>query len=429
MNTDTRDQTAASLSTRSMSAKELSVSPDDVKVLRELAAHLSEIASLPEQKEKRTLWYAHNALEKTRPLVFCDPENGWNEIIPFSEMRCRGRLASEWEMVLRKEIYWGQTMGDDKVVDAVFNVSHVFEESDWGFPHRPRRASANGSYHWDPPLTDYGMMDVLHSPKIIVDVEASDKVMEIAREIFAGLLDVRRKTAWWWTLGMTWTLINLRGMQQMMIDMYDHPKELHRLMAILRDGHLAKLDYLEQNGLLFSNTDNTYVGSGGFGFTEELHSSGHVRTADMWGFCESQETVGISPKLFEEFIFPYQYPIMERFGLNCYGCCEPLDLRWKVIRNFPRLRRISVSNWADIAKMVDHLEDRYIFSYKPLPTDLAGGRFDEERIRRKLMTFFQQTRNCRVEIIMKDNHTFGGRPENAADWCRVAREEAESQFR
>ena len=52
----------------------------------------------------------------------------------------------------------------------------------------------------------------------------------------------------------------------------------------------------------------------------------------MWGFCESQETVGVSPKMFEEFVFAYQLPILDRFGLNIYGCCEPLDRRFDIVK-------------------------------------------------------------------------------------------------
>jgi len=32
---------------------------------------------------------------------------------------------------------------------------------------------------------------------------------------------------------------------------------------------------------------------------------------------------------------------------------------------------------------------------------------------------------CRVEVIMKDNHTLGRNPVNPVAWCRIAREEAE----
>ncbi|MBC8372483.1 MAG: hypothetical protein H8E53_02735, partial [Planctomycetes bacterium] len=233
---------------------------------------------------------------------------------------------------------------------------------------------------------------------------------------------------WWWTLGMTWTLINLRGLAQFMLDMYDHPDELHRLMEILRDGHLARLDFLETGGLLSLNNDNTYVGSGGFGFTGELPRAdfdGRVRTIDMWGFCESQETVGVSPEMFEEFVFPYQVPIMERFGLNCYGCCEPLDNRWHVVKRFPRLRRVSVSPWADAEKMAEFLGADYIYSYKPTPADLARPNIDANRIRAELRRAMDIAKDCRLEVIMKDNHTLANTPSNATRWCRIAREEAQ----
>ena len=70
------------------------------------------------------------------------------------------------------------------------------------------------------------------------------------------------------------------------------------------------LDFLETNGLLSLNTEGAYVGSGGFGWTTSLpqadYDPDHVRTIDMWGFAESQETVAVSAQMFEEFIFPYQ---------------------------------------------------------------------------------------------------------------------------
>ena len=226
---------------------------------------------------------------------------------------------------------------------------------------------------------------------------------------------------------MTWIVIDLRGLGQFMYDMYDHPQELHQLMAFLRDGHLAKLDFLETNGLLSLNNDNTYVGSGGFGWTYELPRqdfNGKVRTMDMWGFSESQETVQVSPKLFAEFVFPYQLPLAERFGLNCYGCCEPLDKRWYVVKQLPRLRRVSVSPWANIPKMAEFLEDQYIFSLKPSPTPLAMPHLDEELIRKILREAMRITRNCRVEIVMKDNHTIGNNPQNVIRWCQIAQEEA-----
>jgi hypothetical protein len=226
---------------------------------------------------------------------------------------------------------------------------------------------------------------------------------------------------------MTWEFIKLRGLENLMVDMLIQPEWVHKLMDFLCKSVHYKLDFLEKNKLLFLNTNGSYVGSGGFGWTEELPVEGfkpdHVRLKDMWGFTESQETVGVSPDMFGEFVFPYQKTIMERFGLNCYGCCEPLDPRWTYIRNFPRLRRVSVSPWANVKKMAEFLENKYIMSLKPSPSPLAMSNMNEAFIRKELAEKLSDSKGCCVEVIMKDNHTLGNNPENAIRWCEIAREE------
>jgi hypothetical protein len=180
--------------------------------------------------------------------------------------------------------------------------------------------------------------------------------------------------------------------------------------------------------LLYPNWEGTYVGSGGLGWSDELPQpdfTGRVRTRDMWGFAESQETVAVSPRMFAEFVLPYQLPLLERFGLNCYGCCEPLDKRWEHVKTAPRLRRVSISPWSDRAKMAELLGDRYVFSMKPNPAELAHDAFNEETIRAGLRRDLEATRGCRVEAVMKDNHTIRNDPSRVVRWCRIAREEAE----
>jgi hypothetical protein len=407
----------------------LTISPPERAVLRDLAAQVAELAARPIEQEKRDLWYRHNALERTRPVIFCDPEGSWKEIIPADTLACTGALARGWEFLLRREIFWGSEMCDDRVIMPTFDVARVYTESDWGMVSVKTQGQGGGSYVWDAPLKRYEDLDKLRFPRISVDQEATERVLALAHDTLGDHLQVRLKNPWWWTLGMTWTLIDLRGLQQMMLDMIDYPDELHRLMAFLRDGHLAKLDFLEQSGLLGLNNDGTYVGSGGFGWTHELPQpdfDGHVRTCDMWGFAESQETVGVSPNMFAEFVFQYQLPILERFGLNCYGCCEPLDTRWHVIEQVPNLRRVSISPWANKPLMAERLGDRYIYSMKPRPADLAWDTFDEDWIRSELRKDLRATRDCRVEVIMKDNHTIRNDPQRVVRWVQIAREEAEA---
>lgn len=405
------------------------IEPGDRQVLRRLAGRVAELAARPIEQEKRDLWYRHNALEPTQPLVFCDPENAWHEIIPADSLACTGELAREWEFRLRRELFWGEQMGDDRVCEPFFDVAHVHTDTGWGLQEKKIGGEDGGAYTWEAPLQDYADLHQLRFPQVIIDQATTEALVELAEATLGDLLTVRLKTAWWWTLGLTWTLVNLRGLAQVMYDMVDRPADLHRLMAFLRDGTLARLDDLERRGLLSPNHDGSYVGSGGFGWTRELPQpdfAGRVRTCDMWGFAESQETVGVSPAMFAEFVLPYQLPILDRFGLNCYGCCEPLDKRWRHVKQIPRLRRVSVSPWSDRALMAENLGAAYIYSLKPNPVDLALATFDEEHIRAGLRRDLRVTRGCCVEIIMKDTHTIRHDPTRVIRWAQIAREEAEA---
>ena len=424
-----RDQTVQGNSNIEIGKDNINIPADDKAILKELAKKLAELANRAEEQERIVLWTKHNDLQPTRPLVFCDPENGWNEIITDEDLTCKSALGQDWEIILRKEIIWATDMGDDRVAQAVFDVPYVTKESDWGMHETRVGGMHGGAYTWEAPLQDYHDLEKMHFPEISVDYRASERIRNLAQEIFGDYLEVRMKHSWWWTLGLTMTLVNLRGLEQTMFDMYDYPDELHKLMGILRDGHLAKLDFLEKNALLPDNTDGTYVGSGGFGWTNQLPKDGfdpnHVRLKDMWGFGESQETTSVAPDMFAEFILPYQIPVLEKFGLNCYGCCEPIDPRWKYVKTIPNLRRVSVSPWADVDKMANYLGGDYVFSYKPNPAHLAVERLDEDLVRASLRDVIEKTKGCRVEIIMKDNNTLGGNPNNAYEWVRIAKEEAD----
>jgi len=372
----------------------------------------------------------HNDLQLVRPLVFCDPEMEWNEIIGQNQILCKKPLFRVWEMILRKEIHWATQLQDDRVIEPFFNVPYEYVDMGWGLKEIVHQQNDRGSYVWDPPLTNYDEdFNKLRFQRIEVDFEKTQRIVGLANDVLGDILTVRFRGVWWWTLGMTWSYILLRGLENLMVDMMVNPDGVHKLMSFLRDGTMQFIDFLENKGLLTLNNGGAYVGSGVFGWTSQLPQIGFnpdkIRTGDMWGFAESHETVRVSPEMFEEFIFPYQLPILERFGLNCYGCCEPLDLRWHVVKKVPRLRRVSVSPWSDHALMSEYLQNKYVLSMKPSPTPLAMPEIDKTVIRAGLRKDIKATRGCHVEIIMKDNHTLGNNPNNAVYWCSIAKEEME----
>jgi hypothetical protein len=199
-------------------------------------------------------------------------------------------------------------------------------------------------------------------------------------------------------------------------------------MAWKRDDHAHFMDWAEREGLLTPNTAGDYVGSGGLGYTDELPrrpvaDEASLRWEDLWGFSESQETVGISPRMFTEFILPYQVPLLNRFGLACYACCEGIDKRIDpVLAAVPRLRRVSVSPWADQPVMARKLAGRCIYSRKPNPALICIS-FDEAAIRADLAQTLDLAGGGTLEIIMKDTHTVLHQPWRISRWVELAREE------
>ncbi|MDR0878697.1 MAG: hypothetical protein LBN21_11640 [Treponema sp.] len=400
--------------------------------LRRLASRVAEIAAWPEMDRKKKLWTAHNDLKTTEPVVFIDPENGWNQIIDAKTLVSEDPLARVWEMSLKKQIFWAEGMKDDKVIEPYFDVPYSYSDTGWGLELKKHSTEKGGSYIVIPALNDYDTdFDKIHYPEIILDDEQSALLMELGHTVFDGILTVRRKNTWWWTLGMCWDFVNIRGLEDFMCDMIAEPENFHRVMNMLCEGKLKMLDFLEKNGLLALNTEGTYVASGGFGWTDDLPQkgfSGSVTTMDMWGFVDSQETVSVAPDQYAEFILPYHKRIAERFGINCYGCCEPYNPRWQYVKQLPRLRRVSCSPWADWSTVPEFLGTNYIASVKPAPFPLARHDMDENKVRQDARRAVEQTKGGICEFIMKDNHTLGDNPRNATRWVEIMREEIDRVY-
>ena len=269
------DQTAAAAARMALEPAEAVAESDEREILRRLAERVAALGRSAATAEKRALWSAHNSLGRTRPLIYCDPENGWNEIITAADLGCRGKLARSWEMHLRREIFYGERMGDDKPVEPVFNVAWVTSADDWGLNEEYTKTEDSGSYVWKGPLADYARdLPRLHEPRFAVDRDTTAACLDLAGRIFGGVLDVRLKGTWWWSMGLTYPAARFRGLDQLFYDFIDHPDELKALLAAISRGYLAKLDRLEAEGLLSPNWDGTYVGSGGLGYTTELPGPG-----------------------------------------------------------------------------------------------------------------------------------------------------------
>ena len=415
------------------------VDAEEKDILRALARRVKELSELPVQEERRKLWDDHLCLKETRPVVFIDPEKAWYEIFPHTVLKCHNDLARVWELRLLKEIWWQENIGDDRVCRDTFSVQDIVTFSDFGLPKKKTGGGGNGAYHIDASIEDYDEdLPKLKFRELFHDAEKSARLRAIAEDTFDGILTVVRDNAWWYSAGLTVDAIELRGFENFLYDIYDYPDELKALMAFLRDDWLHMLSELEKHDLLSLNNGGEFMGTGGYGWCADLPKSAdwdrdlavgsrHVTPMDMWGYGESQESVSLSPDAFGEFVLPYQVPILEKFGLNSYGCCEPLDTRIdRIIDKVPRLRKVVVSPWSDAAFMAEKLKGNYAYCWKQNPAYIATPKINEDAIRKEIRDVFAVTakHGCHVEILDRDILTLAWKPENAARWVQIAMEEA-----
>ena len=103
-------------------------------------------------------------------------------------------------------------MHDDYTIAPYFEVSHVHRDPDWGLAERRIGGEHGTAYTWIAPIKCPDDIDRLHMPNFTVDRAATTYLATLAGDIFGDLLPVRVRTAWLWTVGSTWTLVDLRGL-------------------------------------------------------------------------------------------------------------------------------------------------------------------------------------------------------------------------
>lgn len=383
----------------------------DRTILRDLAAEVADIAALPVQEERRRLWKAHNSLKPERPMVLLFPEGGWVEIMPDSTLQCEEPEARAIEGDLRRRIYCHEHFADDTVIEGSWIVRKAISSTGWGLEGGRHASTAErGAWSFEPVLNSRADLERLEIPRISHDEEETARRVETAQELFGDLLSITLKGVAHISYHLMNQYTGLRGLEQMMIDMFEEPDFLHETMRFLVRGHQEILRrYIELN-LLSLNNDGTYQSTGGVGYTDEIplpdYDPDQIRPEDMWASAESQELAQVGPLQHEEFALRYERELLEPFALTGYGCCEPLTDRLGFVLSVPGIRRLSISPWADVRVAAEELGPNYIFSWKPKPMHLVGS-FDEAEIRSYLRETLEtaQANDCVLEMILKDTHT------------------------
>jgi hypothetical protein len=404
----------------------------DVKVVRDLAAQVAQIAALPVQEEKRSLWRRLNALRPARPMVTID-QVCWNEMDVGGELALRSTdpEARGYEGYLRRTLFQWNHFPVDMVVEPFVRVHKAILNTGFGIAVQEHTAvtdptnSVVGHLFANQFQTDEDLQKV-KTPRVSHDQTETDRRVTVAHELFDGLLEVRPEGAdtylSLWDPISTWM-----GVQNALYTLIDRPEYMHQLVGRVTDGYMSMLDQLEEQGLLCGPQSLIHCTGA---YTDELPAAGYKpgrpRLKDLWMFGLAQMFSTVSPRMFEEFEVEYASRICARFGLVYYGCCDPLDGKMREVRKIPKVRKVSMSPWVDEERGAAEIGRDYVYSRKPSPAFLAWDAFGPAAVRQDLAATraICERHGCPLELILKDVSTVRYEPERLFTWARVAMEVA-----
>ena len=408
------------------------LSTKDTTLLRDLASRVADLAALPVQDELRTQWTALNGLRPVRPMVSIFQ-------VPWHEMNVNGELdlhaedpwARGMENGLRMQLYQWDHFRDDTIIEAAVPCQLAFSDTGFGVGEISDVNSSSGlaSRHFHEQFKTLDDVQKIKLPEVTYDAAATEESFSRLSELFDGIRPVRKhgmSHMWFapWDLLITWY-----GVQTAMMDMVLNPELVNACMERLVDGYLHRLQQWEDLNVLTLPMDAGGAGSGGIAMTDELPQPGYnpdrITTMDVWGCATPQIFSEISPEMHWEFALKHEMRWLERWGLNYYGCCEPLHTKVQMLKQVPRLRKLSCSPKCDKVSMAEQCGRDYVISLKPNPAIFAGSYWSPEVARREIREDLDKLQGCVVEIVLKDISTVSGVPQRLWEWARIAREEAE----
>ena len=400
----------------------------DVSILRKLAAQVADIAALPVQEEKRTLWRKLNARKPARPMVMID-QVCWNEMNIADELtlQCADAECRNYEDFLRRTIYQWKHFPVDMVVEPFIRIPKAIDNSGFGIVVQEETAISDStnaveSHMYKNQFQTEDDLEKIRIPQISHNPLETRRRLTMACEIFDGLLEVRPSGLDIY-LSLWDPIARWMGVENALYALVDKPDFMHRLLTRMTNGYLCMLDQLEEQGLLCEPQSLIHCTGA---YTDELPAPGYdpgkPRTKDIWMFGLAQMLSTVSPGMFKEFEVDYASRICTRFGLVYYGCCDPLDGKMTEVRMIPNVRKISMSPWVNEDRGAAEIGGDFVYSRKPNPVMVAMDRFHPNQVHADLTATRTvcDKHGCPLEFILKDISTVRYEPKRLSEWARIA---------
>ncbi|MBQ7876493.1 MAG: hypothetical protein IJ316_04305 [Clostridia bacterium] len=406
----------------------------DRERLRYLASKQIEIANSQKNLDRVELWKRHNMCKGERPVIHIEVDTFAHEAIK-PHMQCEDGFARGLEYRLLHNMINMDTFDDDRVVPPYFQTEYHSWFSLFGHNIKQsvvkKEDGTEMGHKFEHIIDDLGddFDKVLSPSQYGVDKDGTKKYVDEVNDVFGDILPVKLVSNCLYSVP-TQHVVHMMGMENMLYSMYDYPDEFKEMMNHISNDYIQYFKHLEKEGVLLQNHAFESVGQGTMAFFDEKVKNGPVKTTDLWGFMDSQETVGISPDMFREFIFPYYKRVAENFGRLSYGCCEPVNGFWDDIKTLPNLKKVSISPWCDEEFMANELKGSgIIYHRKPSPNFLGvGANLDEDGFRAHIEKTLKTARGCNVEITQRDVYTVNNDINKVKRYVEIIRESIENYW-
>jgi len=389
--------------------------------LRHIARQYAEAAAHPRNQSNAVLYRAVNGLKMQRPVVLID-EQPWNELNINGQLDplCQDPVYRSAEAYMRRKLFQWQHHPADMILPPYLPVYKIIGGVPGGMPVQEDTLATDAdnaivSHQYVDQLQGMEDLDKIKMPRLTYEQAVTEARRDKLAEAVGDIMPVR--ITGHSTYFSQWDMISAyRGVTSLLLDLAERPEHSHAIMERVTKLLIEQYRQYEELGLL---DPEPYLIHCTAGLCDELKTpeGEPVLRRNIWGRCMAQIFASVSPAMHEEFDIDYQIRAMEPFGLVYYGCCEPLDRKIDIVRKIPRLRKISVTPWADVNVAAAAIGRDYVVSAKPNPAHV-GAAFDPAVIKKEIKGIIDACRSegCSFEIVLKDISSLDHNPDHLKTW-------------
>ena len=225
---------------------------DNKGCLYDLAMRVKEIAISDTMKKKRDLWRDQNSFLGDRPLIYIRAF-AVDEWFDKSILKCEDPMLRSYEYELHQSV-WRADLGDDYIVEPWLDMdaSYVLHNGyRWGVPvTMGEKPVIGGAAAFKPILTSEDFSCLKTVPYKVNEKDTALRLEKLQCALDGALaVHVSRQGPYsMWSGDISTDIAKMRGLEQLMWDVYDSPEWLHSLLTFMRDTILDNHRQAEING-------------------------------------------------------------------------------------------------------------------------------------------------------------------------------------